>query len=129
MPFWIPYRCLYSRNVPNLFMAGRDVSVTHEALGAVRVMRTGGCMGEIVGMAASVCLKHDADARTVYEEYFVELQEIMRRGVGRKSGADIRYDNQGEPKPETCARCGRKQSDAAAVAFVKPAETLREQPA
>ena len=48
-PFWIPYRCLYSRNVANLFMAGRCISVTHEALGAVRVMRTGGCMGEMRG--------------------------------------------------------------------------------
>ncbi|MBI5688267.1 MAG: FAD-dependent oxidoreductase [Verrucomicrobia bacterium] len=98
MPFWIPYRCLYSRNVPNLFMAGRDVSVTHEALGAVRVMRTGGCMGEIVGMAASVCLKHDTEPRAVHERYFTELQEIMRRGVGRKSGAESSYENQGEPK-------------------------------
>ena len=41
-PYWAPYRCLYSRNVANLFMAGRDISVTHEALGTVRVMRTGG---------------------------------------------------------------------------------------
>ena len=40
-PFWIPYRCLYSRNIENLFMAGRDVSVTHDALGTIRVMRTG----------------------------------------------------------------------------------------
>jgi len=100
MPFWIPYRCLYSRNVPNLFMAGRDVSVTHEALGAVRVMRTGGCMGEIVGMAASVCLKHNTDPRSVYEKYFTELQEVMRRGVGRKSGAESPYVNQGEPKAQ-----------------------------
>ena len=37
-PYWIPYRCLYSRNVPNLFMAGRDVSVTHGALGSVWVI-------------------------------------------------------------------------------------------
>ncbi|MGI9455915.1 MAG: FAD-dependent oxidoreductase, partial [Aeoliella sp.] len=36
-PYWAPYRCLYSRNRDNLFMAGRDISVTHEALGAVRV--------------------------------------------------------------------------------------------
>ena len=42
-PYWIPYRCLYSRNVANLFMAGRNISVTHEALGSTRVMRTGGC--------------------------------------------------------------------------------------
>ena len=33
-------------------MAGRNLSTRHDALGAVRVMRTGGCMGEIVGMAA-----------------------------------------------------------------------------
>ena len=33
-PYWVPYRCLYSRNISNLFMAGRDISVTHEALGA-----------------------------------------------------------------------------------------------
>ena len=41
-PYAVPYRCLYSRNIGNLFMAGRDISVTHVALGTVRVMRTGG---------------------------------------------------------------------------------------
>ena len=50
-------------------MAGRDISVTHEALGAVRVMRTCGCMGEIVGMAASLCRKHDTDPRAIYEQH------------------------------------------------------------
>jgi len=43
-PYWVPYRCLYSRNISNLFMAGRDISVTHEALGTVRVQRTTGMM-------------------------------------------------------------------------------------
>ncbi|MBM3860811.1 MAG: FAD-dependent oxidoreductase [Verrucomicrobia bacterium] len=88
MPFWIPYRCLYSRNIKNLFMAGRDISVTHEALGAVRVMRTGGCMGEIVGMAASLCKKHNAAPRSIYEEHLTELQDLMRRGVGKQHAAD-----------------------------------------
>lgn len=50
-PYAVPYRCLYSRNVENLFMAGRNISVTHVALGTVRVMRTTGMMGEVVGMA------------------------------------------------------------------------------
>ncbi len=53
VPFWIPYRSLYSRNIQNLFMAGRDISTTREALGAVRVMRTTGMMGEVVGMAVA----------------------------------------------------------------------------
>ena len=45
----IPYRCFYSRNLANLFMAGRCISVTHEALGTTRVMKTCGMMGEVVG--------------------------------------------------------------------------------
>jgi FAD dependent oxidoreductase len=82
-PYWAPYRCLYSRNVPNLFMAGRDISVTHEALGAVRVMRTCGCMGEIVGMAASLCKKHQCDPRMIYEKHLAELKALMQQGVGK----------------------------------------------
>ncbi len=96
MPYWIPYRCLYSRNLANLFMAGRDISVTHEALGAVRVMRTGGCMGEVVGMAASLCVQHRASPREVYERHIDELKALLRRGVGRSSGAETPYANQGE---------------------------------
>ncbi|MGD0092156.1 MAG: FAD-dependent oxidoreductase [Planctomycetota bacterium] len=82
-PYWIPYRCLYSRNVTNLFMAGRDISVTHEALGSVRVMRTGGMMGEVVGMAAAVCKKNRTEPRGVYAEHLDELKELMARGVGK----------------------------------------------
>jgi len=52
-PYPIPYRCLYSRNVSNLMMAGRNISITHVALGTVRVQRTTGMMGEVPGMAAS----------------------------------------------------------------------------
>jgi hypothetical protein len=94
-PFWIPYRCLYSRNVANLFMAGRNISVKHEALGAVRVMRTCGTEGEIIGMAASLCAKHDANPRAVYEKHLSELQDLMRRGAGKVQGRNIGYVNQG----------------------------------
>jgi len=82
-PYAIPYRCLYSRNVSNLMMAGRDISVTHVALGTVRVMRTGGMMGEVVGMAAAVCKARETTPRGVYEVYLDELQALMRRGVGK----------------------------------------------
>lgn len=95
-PFWIPYRCLYSRNIENLFMAGRCISVTHDALGAVRVMRTCGTQGEIVGMAASVCKEFEADPRGVYKRHLAELQERMRKGVGEVDGSTIPYSNQGE---------------------------------
>lgn len=78
----IPYRCLYSRNVPNLFMAGRNISVTHVALGTVRVMRTTGMMGEVVGMAAKVCRDNDCLPRTVYERHLNALKKLMSKGVG-----------------------------------------------
>jgi hypothetical protein len=84
-PYWAPYRCLYSRNVPNLFMAGRDISVTHDALGTVRVMKTGGMIGEVVGKAASICVKNECTPREIYERYFPELQELLRLpGVARR---------------------------------------------
>ncbi len=86
-PYWVPYRCLYSRNVSNLFMAGRDISVTHEALGAVRVMKTTGAMGEIVGLAAAVCAAEDCDPRAVHDEHWAELQARMRVGAGRLAAA------------------------------------------
>jgi len=100
-PFWIPYRCLYSRNVANLFMAGRDISVTHEALGGVRVQRTCGCMGEVVGMAASLCKRHRAEPRAIYEQHLAELQELMRRGVGKNPELVPNYVNSGEPDRAT----------------------------
>lgn len=81
-PFWAPYRSLYSRNVTNLFMAGRDISVTHEALGPVRVMRTCGMMGEVVGMAASLCKQHGCTPRGVYEAHLDELKSLLARGAG-----------------------------------------------
>ena len=80
-PYAIPYRCLYSRNVPNLFMAGRNISVTHVALGTVRVMRTCGMMGEVAGMAASLCKQHDALPRDVYEKHLEELKALMTKGA------------------------------------------------
>lgn len=82
-PYPVPYRCLYSRNIENLFMAGRNISVTHIALGTTRVMRACGIMGEVVGMAASLCKKHNVGPRGIYQAHLQELKELMELGVGR----------------------------------------------
>jgi hypothetical protein len=68
---------LYSRNVENLFMAGRDISVTHDALGAVRVMRTCGMMGEAVGKAAYLCVRHDTTPRGVYRHHLQMFRQLL----------------------------------------------------
>ena len=64
-------------------MAGRDISVTHVAFGSARLMRTGAMMGEVVGMAASLCRKHDILPREVYQHHLDELKALMRKGVGK----------------------------------------------
>ena len=83
-PYAVPYRCLYSRNVNNMFMAGRDISVTHVTLGSTRLMRTIGMMGEVVGMAASICKRHDVLPREVYQHYLPELKALMEKGTARE---------------------------------------------
>lgn len=77
-PWWgIPYRCLYSRNRNNLFMAGRNISTDYVALGAVRVMRTCGLMGEVIGKAAVVCAEKDCLPREVYYSHLDDLRRLL----------------------------------------------------
>lgn len=73
----IPFRALYSKNIDNLLFAGRNVSVSHVALGTVRVQGTTGVMGQAVGTAAALCVKHDANPRGIYESHITELQQKL----------------------------------------------------
>jgi len=85
-PFWcnppvpiytIPYRCLYSKNIDNLLFAGRCCSVTHIALGTVRVQSTLSTLGQAAGTAAALCLEHDTSPRGIYENHVQELQQTL----------------------------------------------------
>jgi len=75
--YYVPYRSLYSKNIKNLFMAGRCFSCTHIGLGGPRVMRTTGQMGAAVGYAASICKKYNIEPRAVYENHLEELMETV----------------------------------------------------
>ena len=55
--YGIPYRCFYSRTVPNLFLAGRIISASHVAFGSSRVMATCAHGAQAVGMAAAHCVR------------------------------------------------------------------------
>ena len=63
--YQIPYRTMYSRNIRNLFLAGRLISVSHVAFGSTRVMATCAHNGQAVGMAAALCRKHGVSPREV----------------------------------------------------------------
>ncbi len=76
-PFVIPYRSFYSRNIGNLFMAGRCISDTHVALGQIRVQKTTGTMGEVVGLAAAVCKDKGCLPKDVFPGYWKDLARLF----------------------------------------------------
>lgn len=80
-PYHVPYRVLYSKDFDNLFIGGRNMSVSHVALGTVRVMATLGMAGEVIGMAAGICDRHNARPADVYYDYLPELVQCMKSGV------------------------------------------------
>jgi len=75
--YTIPYRSLYSKNIRNLFMAGRCFSCSHVGLGGPRVMNTTGQMGVAVGLAASLCKKYHVNPRKIYPDHIRELQRLI----------------------------------------------------
>ncbi len=64
-PYSIPLRCLYSKNIGNLLMAGRNISVTHIALGSTRTMLTCAVVGQAAGTGAALCAKEKIAPRTL----------------------------------------------------------------
>ena len=73
----IPYRCLYSKNVTNLLFAGRDCSVTHVALGTIRVESTLATLGQAAGTAAALCMRHQVSPRDIHTHHISELQQVL----------------------------------------------------
>ena len=77
-PFGIPYRALYSKNINNLFFAGRNISATHAAMSSTRVMATCALLGQAVGTAATVASKNSLSPREVYQEKLNDLQAQLQ---------------------------------------------------
>lgn len=84
----IPYRCLYSKDIENLFMAGRCFSATHVGLGSPRVMHTTTQMGVVVGYAAAVCKENNCSPRDVYKYHLDTMRERLDK---IKSGAEFKH--------------------------------------
>lgn len=76
--YGIPYRCLYSRNIGNLFLAGRAISVSHIAFASTRVMGTCAVVGQAVGAAAALCVRRRLSPRDLGERIEV-LQELLMK--------------------------------------------------
>lgn len=76
--YTIPYRCFYSREVPNLMMAGRDISTTKMAFGSTRVMGTCAVGGQAAGTAAALAVRRGVTPAEMGER-MEELQQTLLR--------------------------------------------------
>ncbi|MCP4378250.1 MAG: FAD-dependent oxidoreductase, partial [bacterium] len=98
--YYIPFRSLYSKNISNLMMAGRNFSCSHIGLAGPRVMKTCGQMGIATGYAASLCIQHRTNPRGVYQNHIDELRELIgvRTGVKIGIGGESRRANEDDKK-------------------------------
>jgi hypothetical protein len=95
--YGIPLRALYSRNIFNLMMAGRNISASHAAFTSTRVMATCACIGQAVGTAAAVCLREQLVPRELARDAgrVKRLQQMLLRddqtlrGVRNEDGQDL----------------------------------------
>jgi len=109
----IPFRCLYSRNVRNLFMAGRDISVTHCALGTTRLMLTCATMGQVVGTAAAMATARRAQPRQLGREHIRDLQQLLVKD-------DLFILNMPSQDPRDLARTARVTATSSAPLSLEP---------
>ncbi|MFD0893856.1 FAD-dependent oxidoreductase [Luteolibacter ambystomatis] len=107
--YGIPYRCYYSRNIKNLFLAGRIISASHVAFGSTRVMATCGAGGQAVGIAAALCRESGCQPADL------NAPEAMKR-------LQTRLDRAGQHLPGVTVE---DESDLARSARVSASSTYR----
>ena len=141
-PYQIPFRCLYSKNVPNLMFAGRNISATHMAMSSTRVMATCAVIGQAAGTGAALAIEKNCLPADVTAQYINLLQQQlledgcfipgMNRPVsGRVSmelpSADIAILNNGWERPHdgeaNTVMC--PDGSCLAMTLAEPAAALR----
>ena len=92
--YQIPYRCYVSKDVDNLFFAGRIISATHLAFGSTRVMATSAHGGQAVGMAAVLCTQYSLQPRQILENNLIKcLQESLNATGQSIPGISLKKQN------------------------------------
>ena len=89
-------------------MAGRNISVTDQALGTVRVMKTIGMMGEVVGKAAAIAVQNQCTPREVYLKHWKKLDALLQLpGRARRDGVEDSFQLVGNAPPPVDDTGGR----------------------
>lgn len=79
----IPYRSFVSKDIDNLFLAGRIISATHVAFGSTRVMATTGFCAQAVGMAASMCITKNLKPAEILENGEIKILQNELNKIGQ----------------------------------------------
>lgn len=121
--YHIPFRSLYSANVNNMLMAGRDISASHVAFGTTRVMATCAVIGEAAGTGAALCAAKGVSPRELHRDHLRELQQTLLRqdasiiGLRSEDEADLAL------KAAVAASSERRRFEAEQTAFTVRLET------
>lgn len=78
-PYNIAFEALYSSNVSNLMMAGRNISNSHVAFTSTRVMATCACTGQAIGTAAALCRSKGVNPAKLRKNHISEFQQRLLR--------------------------------------------------
>lgn len=116
-PYHVPLRSLYSQNVRNLWLSGRNISASHVAFGSTRVMATCAVVGEAAGLAAAVALSRDLTPRELATRSFADVRRALVRADASVLG--VVHD---DPDDHALRARVRASSTLRAVAAERPVE-------
>ena len=113
--YTIPYRCIYSKDIANLYMAGRNISVTHAALGSTRIMGTIFTIGQATGTAAAMAVRENLSVRDVGTKRIKALQQMLLKDDQFIPGVvnDDPHDKARSAKvtASSCDRCDQTETN------------------
>lgn len=131
MPYQIPLRCLYSENIDNLWFAGRNISVSHEALTSTRVSATCALLGQAVGTAAAFATKQQLKPRELSQAHIDEIRQTLLLRDCYLPNTNISHakvmqnmDISGTCVKPSCAANGKTRSIDSAFCSVCAGDTL-----
>ena len=93
--YTIPYRVLYAPSLDNFLFAGRCQSVTHMALGSVRLMSTVATLGQACGVAAAECVRLGLTPEEYGAKHIADLQQRLLKddqyipGIKNEDASDV----------------------------------------
>jgi hypothetical protein len=117
-PYPIPLSSLYSKNVSNLMMAGRNISTSHVANGSTRVMLTNALLGQAVGTASAYCVSKKLPSRECAKQFIEEIQQSLLRqscflhGIKNKDKNDLALSASVEASSESSLELNPLESEA-----------------